>query len=78
MRRKIATQIFNRELLLSGPDTLRGRKRWALQYLADTEVDNVYKAAAILVTGGDRKRAGGIILRNWRGLMRARIAAIFI
>ena len=68
VRRKIATQIFNRELLLSGPDTLEGRKRRALQYLADTEVDNVYKAAAILATGGDRKRAGGIILEELAGI----------
>ena len=68
VKRKIATQIFNRELLLAGPDTLEGRKRRALQYLADTEVDNVYKAAAILATGGDRKRAGSIILEELAGI----------
>ncbi len=68
VERKIAVQIFNGELLQSGADTLEGRKRRALQYLADTEVDNVYKAAAMLATGGDRKRAGEIILEELAGI----------
>lgn len=69
--RTIATQIFHQSLLDKKPGTLEERKREAIHYLVEHEVENVYKAASILAEGGDQARAERII-REELGGIRAR------
>lgn len=66
--RKIGVQIFSKKLLVQKESQIKDRKREALCYLRDVEVDNVYKAAAILSVGGDREEAERILLEELEGI----------
>ena len=66
--RSIAVQVFRRELLEQKEATVKARKAQAIRYLAEYEVENVYKAAAILAAGGDEKQAESIILEELEGV----------
>ena len=66
--RTIATQVFHWELLERKAGTLSQRKQEAIHYLAEHEVENVYKAAAILAGNGDQAEAERIILEELEGI----------
>ncbi|HCL03336.1 MAG TPA: hypothetical protein DHW61_13180 [Lachnoclostridium phytofermentans] len=66
--RKIATQIFHKKLLKHKESTIAQRKLEALKYLEEVEVDNVYKAASILMMNGDTKKAERIIEEELQGI----------
>lgn len=66
--RKIATQVFHKKLLNHKESTTLQRKLEALKYLEEVEVDNVYKAASILMMNGDTKKAERIILEELQGI----------
>ncbi|MDO5418330.1 MAG: hypothetical protein Q4F29_14120, partial [Lachnospiraceae bacterium] len=74
--RKIAVQVFHRSLMEKRESTIQERKWEALRYLVDVEVENVYKAAALLWTaeGQSAERAAAwekaerIILEELNGI----------
>lgn len=64
----IATQVFHQSLLDKKTETIEERKQEALHYLVENEVENVYKAAAMIAEGRNLKRAEAIIVEEMEGI----------
>lgn len=68
LARKIGTQIVSKEYLTCHEPDIRVRKHHALTVVAENDVDNVYKAAALLALGGSRESAEQYILNEIKGV----------
>lgn len=66
--RRIGTQVFHHKLLEAKTYGIKERKQEALAYLRDVEVENVYKAAAMLHLDGNARAANQILLEELKGI----------
>ncbi len=66
--RKIGVQVYQKQLMLCGSDSVQERKQRALEYICRYEVENIYKAACMIALKQDIKKAEEIILEEMEGL----------
>lgn len=66
--RKIGTQIVCKKLLEFHEADIRVRKKHALELISENDVDNSYKAAAMLALGKDPERAQHYIIEELPGV----------